>query len=647
LVQAHLLRVARSAFRLAESDRRATLVSMLDQELLSAIDALIDSALDFEHANANALAEIDPALLEGARNLLHYLAMRQRDLRELQVTLSQRGLSSLGRSESAVLATLQAVRARLQATVRAAGSEATDKLISPKPTHWNEAEAQLHEHTRALFGAKPSDRHVYIMATAPSASEADGAWMDSMLSAGMDVLRVNTSHEGVEEWTRIVAALRAASERVGRACRVLVDLPGPKLRTGPIEPGPAVLALKPSRDAHGRVIAPIRVTVAPKGWIGSTSLGGGPTIFVDDAWFEKMKAGDELEVCDARDRQRSLVIRAVHRGHATAEGDRTIYLQPNAIVRLRRRNKTLRKGRAGPVPNSEARIEVRPGDPLILRADESMGQPAARSASGVVIKPASLSCAVPEALEHIKVGDRVLFDDGKVEAVVEAIAKPEISLRVQRAGRGTAKLGAEKGINLPDTHVALASFGPDDRVGLEFAVQHADIVGLSFLRSADDLAPFLDVLSASPRPLGVVLKIETRQGFDALPSLLLRAMRRFPVGVMIARGDLAVECGFERLAEIQEEILWISEAARVPAIWATQVLDGLAQTGIPSRAEVTDASMAVRAECVMLNKGPFIARAVRVLDDILRRMERHTYMKRQLFRRLEVSARTLSPQPER
>ena len=71
--------------------------------------------------------------------------------------------------------------------------------------------------------------------------------------------------------------------------------------------------------------------------------------------------------------------------------------------------------------------------------------------------------------------------------------------------------------------------------------------------------------------------------------------------VMIARGDLAVEVGFTRLAELQEELLWLCEAAHVPVVWATQVLQSLAKTGFPTRAEVTDAAHAVRAECVMLN----------------------------------------------
>jgi pyruvate kinase len=111
-------------------------------------------------------------------------------------------------------------------------------------------------------------------------------------------------------------------------------------------------------------------------------------------------------------------------------------------------------------------------------------------------------------------------------------------------------------------------------------------------------------------------------------------MRSASVGVMIARGDLAVEVGFDRLAEVQEEIMWVCEAAHVPVIWATQVLDALARTGQPSRAEVTDAAMSVRAECVMLNKGPYIGDAIDVLDSILARMQEHHYKKRSLLRRL-------------
>ena len=138
--------------------------------------------------------------------------------------------------------------------------------------------------------------------------------------------------------------------------------------------------------------------------------------------------------------------------------------------------------------------------------------------------------------------------------------------------------------------------------------------------------------------LGLVLKIETRKAFENLPNLILAAMRTPSLGIMIARGDLAVECGYQRLAEIQEEILWICEAAHVPVIWATQVLESLAKKGIPSRSEITDAAMGERAECVMLNKGPYAVMAVRVLADILRRMQAHQEKKRSMLRQLHLAA---------
>jgi pyruvate kinase len=106
---------------------------------------------------------------------------------------------------------------------------------------------------------------------------------------------------------------------------------------------------------------------------------------------------------------------------------------------------------------------------------------------------------------------------------------------------------------------------------------------------------------------------------------------------MIARGDLAVECGWERLAEIQEEMLWLCEAAHVPVIWATQVLERLAKKGLATRAEITDAAMAQRADCVMLNKGPYAERAVRTLRDILRRMGGHQWRKSPILRPLGVA----------
>jgi pyruvate kinase len=165
--------------------------------------------------------------------------------------------------------------------------------------------------------------------------------------------------------------------------------------------------------------------------------------------------------------------------------------------------------------------------------------------------------------------------------------------------------------------------------------KQADSIGMSFVHRPEDIEALrerLEALGASDK--GVVLKIETRRAFEALPGLLLAALRLPAAGVMIAGGDLLVECGYERLAEVQEEILWLCEAAHLPVIWATQVLESLAQKGVPSRAEITDAAMGERAECVMLNKGPHILEAVTALDSILRRMQAHQSKKSPRLRRL-------------
>ena len=173
---------------------------------------------------------------------------------------------------------------------------------------------------------------------------------------------------------------------------------------------------------------------------------------------------------------------------------------------------------------------------------------------------------------------------------------------------------------------------------MPFVAKHADIVAYSFVRTPEDVRNLqgrLKELGATQA--GIDLKIETRQAFEQLPSLLLTAMQSPRVGVMIARGDLAVECGYQRLAEVQEQILWICEAAHIPVIWATQVLESLAKEGVPSRSEITDAAMGVRAECVMLNKGPFIVAAVQALDDILKRMEGHQQKSRSRSRKLRLA----------
>ena len=249
----------------------------------------------------------------------------------------------------------------------------------------------------------------------------------------------------------------------------------------------------------------------------------------------------------------------------------------------------------------------------------------------------SIGCSLPEPFRYAQPGERVWLDDGKIGGIIERVDDDGIRLTVTDVRPRGAKLKAGKGINLPDTDLHLSAVTAKDLEDLAFVARHADVVNLSFVRHPQDVDQLQDQLRClDASDIGIVLKIENSTAFMNLPELLLTALRSPSVGVMIARGDLAVEVGFERMAEVQEEILWACEAAHVPVIWATQVLDTLASKGQPSRAEVTDAAMAVRAECVMLNKGPYITEAITALASILTRMQHHQDKKRSLLRRLRA-----------
>jgi len=591
-----------------------------------------------------AIERVPPERRESARNLVHYVALRQHDLRDLQLRLSQRGLSSLSHSESCVMGSLLAVAERAHESLALRGDESARRTLSrlgrerDGAISYETAKARLHEHTHDLLGPRPDERHIYIMVTAPSAKEADRAWMTKMFGAGMNVLRINCAHEGESEWARVVEALGQARSESGKECRVLMDLAGPKIRTGAIAGGRPVATWKPARDDVGRATTPVRVVVHRASALPAE--GAGPRLVVRDRDFAKVRTGDELRFRDARGKKRTLAV------EATGDDELVALATERAYVLARARARIHRAGRARGALTLEVSdeeggaIDVKVGDPLVLTRRRVKGKPPRRDGEGTVERPGVVACTLPAALDHLDVGHRVLFDDGCIVAVVERIdeKREDFRVRVVRTQKRNAKLRAEKGINLPDTRMTVPSLTNDDRRALAFVAKHANAVSLSFVRAPEDVRSLHRELARLGRPdLGVVLKIETREGFESLPRLLLEGLRRPALGVMIARGDLAVEVGFERLAELQEEILWLCEASHVPAIWATQVLDTLARTGVPSRAEVTDAAASVAAECVMLNKGPFVDEAVAALSDILQRMEEHRYKKRSLYRKLEVS----------
>ncbi|HTP42306.1 MAG TPA: pyruvate kinase [Nitrospiria bacterium] len=275
-------------------------------------------------------------------------------------------------------------------------------------------------------------------------------------------------------------------------------------------------------------------------------------------------------------------------------------------------------------------LRVQAGETLRLYRDPARPGHAARDGQS-----AGISCTLPEILAHVKPGHRVFIDDGKIAAVVRACLDDGLELEIISPRGIPARIRSEKGLNFPDSEIDLPALTAQDRSDLAFVVKHASAVGLSFVHRPQDLADLCDELrTLGHADMGIVIKIETREASHRLAQLLLAGLALPKFGVMIARGDLAVEVGFERLALVQEDILCLCEAAHVPVIWATQVLETLAKSGLPARAEITDAAMGQRSECVMLNKGEHVLDAVRTLNELLSSQERHHIKKRQLFREI-------------
>lgn len=430
----------------------------------------------------------------GIENLAHYLALRRRDLSPLQSRLSAFGLSSLGRSEAKVVEALDA----LLATLRRLNGEAD----APYPTlaAMRAGEDAIHAARDRIFGPVPATPHAVVMVTLPSEAASDASLVRRLMEAGMGCARINCAHDDAAGWEAMIANIRAAERALGRSCRVLMDLSGPKCR------------------------------------------------------IEQLRAPEKLRLY---------------------RGDRFFMV---------------------------ATLDPRASGPVAIRP------------------------SFPEAIGQLAPGAEVWINDGKIGARVVGVSAGGVELEVFSARGKGERLKVEKGLNFPTIDLRLPPLTPKDFRDLDFVAANADLVGFSFVQETADVDLLQDHLAArrGERPKQtIVLKIETPLAVRNLPRLIIRSALHHPTAVMIARGDLAVELGFARLSEMQEEILWLCEAAHMPVIWATQVLDQFIKDGAPSRAEATDAAMAQRAECVMLNKGPFLLEAVGFLRDVLARMDRH------------------------
>ncbi len=569
--------------------------------LLDDLRRLRERLVDLEQREADTLASIASPYQESARNLLHFIAFHQSNHPGLISALRERGLSSLEGCDGHLAASLGAV---IQVLERLDGEPPGPGPVPDGPS-LRQARELRQRHGQALFGPAAEGGSPVIMVTLPAEAADHPAWIAELVEAGMGLARINCAHDTPAVWRRCIENVRLANRATGRSCRVAMDLAGPKLRTGPLPEAVGVVEGRPHRDRFGRLLQPARLLarsaesaqprpeetvlpVLPEGWQG-------------------LEPGQRLRGRDASGRWRDLKVLEV--------GPWGMRLSSQQRCRFIAGQRFVQEGGEGylvvaPLPPVPGERVLRVGDLLRLTADATDAADA-------------IPCSCPEIFPSVRVGEPVVFDDGRIHGRIEAAHADGLLVRIIAARPRGSRLRADKGINLPESDIVIPALTAKDLEDLDFAAAHADILSYSFVHQRSDIdALHQQWARRGHGGLPLVLKIETRQAFLALPRLLLAAMAHpAPLGVMIARGDLAIECGWEALAEIQEEILHICAAAHVPCIWATQVLDSMVRHGTPTRAEITDAAMGARADALMLNKGPNLTATVQTLRGILEGME--------------------------
>ena len=609
------------------------------QELITEVDGLIDAVRAEESRASEAISRVAENHRDGAVNLVHYAELRQHDIRSVQGGLASIGATRLSTAEPAVLARLQAARNVLSA-------------YNGEPLKYTDVEVRdafaladdiLEDHATDLFGYSSDETHSRIMVTLPTEAGDDLDLVRGFVDAGMELARINCAHDGPDVWKRMIDHVHTAAREAGREIKVAMDLAGPKVRTGQIAPGPEVGRARVTRVETGLVLTPSKIWLTandlPEGEHPPVpaDLPGRPTLplRVDRPWLEGLAEGDVIDLWDNRDSKRKFTVTRLENGGVLAEGQQNAYITNSTLLQC-----DYTKSRVSGVPATEQKLRLHVGDTLILTDDQTPAHPEPG-------RTPRISCTLPEAVRAIEVGQRVLFDDGSIAG--RAVDKradgehTEVELTIDYAGPNGTNLAAYKGINLPETVLPLPSLTEEDIEAFRFVAEHGDIANVSFIRDTDDVAFVLDTLeqiaqeSDNPervRQLGIVLKIETIPAYENLCQVLLAGMRHPNLGIMIARGDLAVELGFDRMAEVPRLIAQMAEAAHVPVVMATQVLESLAKSGLPTRAEITDAAYALRSEAVMLNKGPHIADAIRILHTLSTKLGRSQRKNRQMLRQI-------------
>ncbi|MCX6073295.1 MAG: pyruvate kinase [Campylobacterales bacterium] len=603
--------------------------------------SLMESALgEIEVLRKYLLAARDEVGSEHPRtqsllNLNQYMLLRKKDHTQLQEKLFHLSLSSLGRSYAHVAASIDTLYDQL---VSSLGGEQISAELMAEFHHLSISDAITiaSYNSQALFGGKTSSKlsrqSTAVMVTLPShAAQNSGILIHQLAHAGVNVFRINTAHDDQHVWKEMADVIRSINTERNAAdkIKIFVDLAGPKIRTGVIQEveHPIGMGSKSQEkeiilhcgdgETRGESLDPFTLEKIPAQMI------------VDKKFFKKIAKRDALHIKDVNHKKAMITIREVRGDYAKGVIHKKILINKKTKLTLNRHDSKPLNLQIQKDP-----IRLFMDDLLIITEKEVEGKSALLDENKNVLSPAIIGCSLKGTLSSLNIGEKVFIDDGKIGLEVVENNVDSVTCKVFISKAGGTLLKEEKGINFPNTYIKTPALTPNDKMNALAVLEFADSLSLSFCQSGEDVRDLQQLLRENNRlDIGIITKIETQQAVSSMPEILKQLLEWEKSGVMIARGDLAIEVGFENLAYIQEALLDICDAAHIPVIWATQVLESMMKNHLPSRAEVTDAAMSGRAECVMLNKGAFAIDTIDVLKRILHDMHSISKKNRQLLKK--------------
>jgi pyruvate kinase len=274
-----------------------------------------------------------------------------------------------------------------------------------------------------------------------------------------------------------------------------------------------------------------------------------------------------------------------------SHGDFTTHAGSIARLRAAERAVGRRVAIMADLPGPKMRLGKIEPEPIQLRAGESF----TLTSEEIVGSQRRVSMSFERLHQVVKAGDRLFLNDGLVQLAVERVAGPDVQCKVVVGG----ELRSRKGLNLPGIDLGISAFTTHDRACLEFALEHGvDAVSQSFVETAQDIEAVRAAAKAVGQQPFIIAKIERAGALDHFDEIL-----KATDGIMVARGDLGVEVPIEEIAITQKQLIARANLAGKPVITATQMLESMVSSRLPTRAEATDVANAILdgTDCIMLS----------------------------------------------